>query len=222
MATATSIILKAVRASSRQTLQRRLRVRGLQTQMHGGWQPHLQVPACSSSQDVLGASTATRAGSAQGTPDLALPGLLLCKDQATPWTLTSTRASWSLEPCCLLAAQDIHNGLASAWARLPSCRLGGLKSVPRRGSATRNQGAHEPGLSVLSLVAQCLLLRQLLLGAILGESEARLVLGGGGGEDCREQAGGAVGQGGRGAGRGVAEGRLGRPAHPGGQGPMGK
>lgn len=40
----------------------------------------------------------------------------------------------------------------------------------------RNQGAHETGIPVLSLVAQCLL-RQELLGAILGEHETRLVTG---------------------------------------------
>lgn len=46
-----------------------------------------------------------------------------------------------------------------------------------RDNATRNQGAQEPGISVLSLVARFLLLRQELLGAILGESEASLVTG---------------------------------------------
>lgn len=102
---------------------------------------------------------------------MALPGFLLYKDQASLW------ASWSSKPCCSLASQDIHIDLASAWARLPSCRLGALKCVLRRDSATRNQGAHEPGIPVLSLVAQCLPLRQELLGAILGENEARLLTG---------------------------------------------
>lgn len=45
----------------------------------------------------------------------------------------------------------------------------------RNDNTTRNREAHEPGIPVPLLVDQCLLLRQELLGAILGESEASLV-----------------------------------------------